>query len=164
MSAMRKNEIETARGRTRNKYLPVRTPYPINMLQKMAIAIIRPHAAPGIRFHQANCVYPCEFSTSFMPETARAMIGVGWTAARAWTVDHNSACSWVVASLIIQNALIEIAPQQITHFGPISGWQQVGAHIFRADRIGLRFLVVLPLVVPADRHRKGESDQQSEHG
>ncbi len=56
---------------------------PTNRLQHMAIAAIRAHAAPGMRFHQAACVYPCEFNTSFMPETARATIGVGCAVAGA---------------------------------------------------------------------------------
>jgi len=38
----------------------------------MAIAIISPHAAVGIRFQKAACVYPCEFNTSFMPAMTRA--------------------------------------------------------------------------------------------
>jgi hypothetical protein len=48
-----------------------------------------PSRKGGIRFHQAACVYPCEFNTPFMPEIARATTGVGCDAARAWTAEHS---------------------------------------------------------------------------
>ncbi len=41
-----------------------------------------------MRFHHAAWVYPCEFNTSFMPETARATTGVGCATAGACTSDH----------------------------------------------------------------------------
>ena len=63
----------------------------------MAIATIRAHAAIGIRFHQAACVYPCEFNTSFIPETASPITGVGCASAGTWTADHSSACSRAVS-------------------------------------------------------------------
>ena len=59
----------------------------------MAIAAISTHAAGGIRFHHAACVYPCELSTSFMPETAKAITCVGCAMAGARTADHSSACN-----------------------------------------------------------------------
>ena len=46
--------------------------------QQVAADGDRDHQRPGatgIRFHQAACVYPCEFSTSFMPATANATDG-----------------------------------------------------------------------------------------
>src|SRR5438046_1088314 len=39
------------------------------------MAAISAHAARGMRFHHAACVYPCEFNTSFMPEITRAATG-----------------------------------------------------------------------------------------
>ena len=56
----------------------------------MAIAIINPHADVGMRFHHAAWVYPCEFNTSFMPATARAIKGVGCAKAGDCTADHIS--------------------------------------------------------------------------
>ena len=49
----------------------------------MPVAPIKPHAAIGMRFHQAACVYPCEFNTSFIPQTTRATMGVGSATAGA---------------------------------------------------------------------------------
>lgn len=66
----------------------------------MAMATISPQAEVGIRFHKAAWVYPCEFNTSFMPETTRATIGVGCAAAGTWTADHKSVCIWSVRALI----------------------------------------------------------------
>ena len=71
MSAIKKKEMDTTRGITKNKMglaFIRREPYPINRLQQMLMAAIRAQAGRGIRFHQAACVYPCEFSTSFIPE------------------------------------------------------------------------------------------------
>src|SRR5579863_872885 len=96
MSAMRRKEMDTTRGRTNNRpdFGPaVCAPYPINTLQEMAIAIIKVQAAVGIRFHHAACVYPCEFSTSFMPATASAITGDGCATAGFWTADHISFCN-----------------------------------------------------------------------
>src|SRR5882762_1510792 len=53
----------------------------MSKLQLTAITAIIPQAATGIRFHQAACVYPCEFSTPFIPETTRATTGVGCASA-----------------------------------------------------------------------------------
>src|SRR5258705_7421792 len=92
MSAMRENEMDKTSGRIRSRNasaLASRARYPTNTLQQMAIATIRAHAAIGMRFHQAACVYPCEFNTSFMPDTAMATRGVGCAAAGAWTADHS---------------------------------------------------------------------------
>ena len=124
------------------------------------MATIRPQAAVGIRFHQAACVYPCEFSTSFMPETTRATTGVGFAAAGTRTADHSSACNcavraltcWsllLVAGRVEHDALVQVIPQQRAHLRRIRGGQQVGPHVFGADRVGLRLLEVLALVVPA---------------
>jgi hypothetical protein len=46
----------------------------------------------GIRFHQAACVHPCEFNSSFMPETAKATTAVGCVAAGAstWTTARSA--------------------------------------------------------------------------
>src|SRR6516165_897786 len=38
---------------------------------------IKAHVAIGMRFHQDACVYPCEVSTSFRPDTVKATTGVG---------------------------------------------------------------------------------------
>jgi hypothetical protein len=93
MSAIRKNEIDTISVRTRNTTEPASVRWilkPISRLQQRAIASIKAHAATGIRFHHAACVYPCEFNTSFMPETTSAAKGVGCEAAGRRTVDHSS--------------------------------------------------------------------------
>ena len=139
----------------------------------MAIATISPHAAIGIRFHQAACVYPCEFNTSFMPETARAHHGCRLRRSRS--LDRGPQLGLqssrigidlpkllLIARFIEQNALIEIILQQCAHFRRIGGRQQVCPDVFRADRVGLGFLVVLALIVPADSHRKAESDDEAE--
>src|SRR5580658_4919123 len=96
MSAMRRNEMDTTRGSTNNRpdFGPaVCAPYPINRLQETAIDIIKVQAAVGMRFHHAACVYPWEFKTSFMPETARAITGDGCATAGFCTADHISFCS-----------------------------------------------------------------------
>ena len=51
---------------------------------------MKTQAAVGKRYHQAACVYPCEFNTSFMPETARPTGYVGCFAAAACTTDQSS--------------------------------------------------------------------------
>src|SRR4029078_8847273 len=90
MSEIRKNAMDTATGTMRKMRRSVRrAPYPIRKLQQKEIATIRTHAAIGMRFHHAACVYPCEFSTSFMPETTRASGGVGCAAAPGSTEDHS---------------------------------------------------------------------------
>ena len=54
----------------------------------MATIII--HAAVGTRFHQAACVYLCEFHTSFMPATTNpTTLDVGYAAAGARTAAHR---------------------------------------------------------------------------
>ncbi len=96
MSAISMNAMEVKRGRIRSNLVSNLTPrelYQTNRFLPTAIAIIRPHAAIGIRFHQEAWVYPCELNTSFMPETARATTGVGCTLAGSRTADHNSLCS-----------------------------------------------------------------------
>src|SRR5580698_8133857 len=101
MSAMRKNEIDTIRVITRNTMnsAPLRRMQkPIRRLQQRAMLSIRDHAEGGIRFHHAACVYPCEFNTSFIPETASAVRGDGCKLADLSTVVHNSACSWAVSA------------------------------------------------------------------
>jgi|SRR5689334_15870857 len=50
---------------------------PSSAFAKPAIGIIQAHPSAGMRFNQAACVYPCELSTSFMPETASATTGLG---------------------------------------------------------------------------------------
>src|ERR1700722_6911031 len=100
MSAMRKNEIDTISVMTRNttNSAPLRRMQkPMRRLQQRAMANIRNHAEGGIRFHHAACVYPCEFNTSFIPETVNAVSGVGCKLADFSTVDHSSACSWAVS-------------------------------------------------------------------
>src|SRR5277367_100786 len=94
MSAMRKSEMDRAIGKIRKSQglLPYAR-QPVKRLQKMEIAITRVHAATGIRFHHAACVYPCEFNTSFMPATMRAATGVGCAAAGVSTADHIWVCS-----------------------------------------------------------------------
>ena len=92
--------MDTAIGTIRNIRRSVRrAPYPINKLQPRAMATINTHAERGMRFHHAACVYPCEFNTSFMPEMARATIGVGWAAAGARAADHSLDCSSAVSAL-----------------------------------------------------------------
>ena len=93
---MREKEIETTSGKTNIRMLwalACRAPYPTNTLQQTAIAAIIPQASGGIRFHHAACVYPWEFNTSFMPEMAKAMTGVGCEVAGARTADHSSLCN-----------------------------------------------------------------------
>jgi len=54
MSFISTNEMANANGNTRNRTMLLRrAPYPINTLQKMAIAASMPHPAIGSRFHQA---------------------------------------------------------------------------------------------------------------
>src|SRR4029077_19938983 len=90
MSEIRKNAMDTVAGTIRNIRRSVRcAPYPISKLQQTAMAAISAQAAIGMRFHHAACVYPCEFSTSFMPETTRARGGVGCAAAPGKTADHS---------------------------------------------------------------------------
>src|SRR5215469_1531624 len=101
ISEIKKNATATAIGKIRNNRRSVLcAPYPISKLQQMAMTNINPQAAIGMRFHQAACVYPCEFRTSFIPETARATIAVGCAAASFPTADHNSLCSLAVSELI----------------------------------------------------------------
>jgi hypothetical protein len=75
---MRKKEIDAASGKITNKRILVRcAPYPISKLLATAIAVNNTQASSGMAFHQAAYVYPCEFRTSFMPETARPTIAFG---------------------------------------------------------------------------------------
>ena len=108
-----------------------------------------------------------------MPATTRVIGGVGCAAAGATTAHHRSACKravaafdlpklLVVAGRIEQDALIDVAREQRLHPRRVSGRQQVGAQILRTDRVGLLFLVELALVVPADRHREAEADDEPE--
>ena len=93
MFAIKANEIDTTSGRTRKQLAfasPRRAPYPTNRLQQIAIAVMRPQVAIGMRFNQAACVYPLEFKTSFMPVTTVVSTGVGCAAAGTRTVDHRS--------------------------------------------------------------------------
>ena len=137
------------------------------------MAAIRAHAACGIRFHQAACVYPCEFSTSFIPTTATAEIGVGCAIAGPRTAAHSSFWSGAVCAVDrLQRRgierLVELYPvggvqrQKLAHARPVRSGEQVGAHVLGADRVGLRFLQVLALVVTADRHREAEADDEAE--
>src|SRR5579872_4671490 len=106
MSEIRKNAMDTATGAIRNRGRFVRcATYPINKLQLMATAAISTHAAMGIRFHHAACVYPCEFNTSFIPETARATVGVICAPALGRAVDHNSFCNSAVSALTFVSML-----------------------------------------------------------
>ena len=69
--------MDTSKGTTSNRSeRGLWAPYPANRLQKRAINNIRAQAATGIRFFHAASVYPCELSTSFIPETARVVNGV----------------------------------------------------------------------------------------
>ena len=96
--------MDTATGRIRNMRQSVRrAPYPISTLQQTAIATINVHAARGTRFPHAACVYPCEFNTSFIPETASATTGVG-SAAAARTVVHKRFCKSAVSVLILASS------------------------------------------------------------
>src|SRR5580704_10278415 len=103
MSAIKKNEMDTTRGVT-TKRIGLdsirREPYPINRLQQIPMAAIRAQAAVGIRFHQAACVYPCELSTSFIPESMSDASGFGCASAGPRTADHRFVCSCEVAALI----------------------------------------------------------------
>jgi len=103
----------------------------------MAIATIRLHAAIGIRFHQAACVYPCEFSTSFMPETIIPTINVGCAAAGPLTRGPQFSLQLggsgiylrkplLIAGRIGQDTLIKIFDKQRTYFRRIGGKQEVG--------------------------------------
>ena len=87
--------------------------------------------------------------------------------------DHSSACrvavsasTWPICDLFAaqvgRNTLIEISPQQFAHTRRVRGGQQIGSYIFGSDRIGFRFLVILALVVAGDRHRKAESNDESQ--
>ena len=101
ISEIKKKAMDTAIGKIRNIRRPVRwAPYPISKLQQMAMTNINPQASIGMRFHHAACVYPCEFRTSFIPETARATIAVGCAAACVPTADHSALCSLAVSALI----------------------------------------------------------------
>ena len=126
-----------------------------------------------MRFHHAAWVYPCEFNTSFMPETARAITGVGCAKAGACTADHISALQLsgisidllklaLIAGSIEQDSQIEIFPKLGTHSRSIGGRQQSCPDIFRANRVGLCFFVVLAQIVAADGHRETESDDEAE--
>ena len=58
-SEIRKNEIATITGKTRNSLYLLslcRAAYPKRRLQETAITAIRLQAAAGMRFHQAACV------------------------------------------------------------------------------------------------------------
>src|SRR5215469_17191366 len=68
----------------------------------------------------------------------------------------------IIVSFIEQNTLIEIVPEQSTHSRRIPGRQQIGPVVLRSDCIGLCLLVALPLIVPADRHRKGEPNDKAQ--
>ena len=137
------------------------------------MAIIRPHADGGMRFHHAAWVYPCEFSTSFMPATASAITGVGCAKAGASTADHISDLQLGGISIdllelardagsVERNPQIEILAKLRAHRRGIGGRQQSGPDIFRANRIGLGFLVVLAQIVAGGCHRKTESDDEAE--
>src|SRR5215472_2433144 len=94
MSEIKKNAMDTAIGKIRKIRRPVRwAPYPIRKLQQTAMTNINPQAGIGMRFHHAACVYPCEFRTSFIPETRRAKTAVGCILVPGLTADHNSFCS-----------------------------------------------------------------------
>ena len=61
MFAIKANEIDTTSSRTRSSKAfasPRRAPYPINRLQQIAITVMRPKAAIGMRYNQAACVCP----------------------------------------------------------------------------------------------------------
>jgi hypothetical protein len=93
MSAISMSAMDTTSGRTRRNRAPdfvLRQPKPTSKLPHMAIAVIKTQAANGIRFHQAACVYPCEFNTSFIPNIARTTMGGGCAPVGARTIDHNS--------------------------------------------------------------------------
>ena len=67
-----------------------------------------------------------------------------------------------IAGGVKQDSLVEIAPEQRTHSRRVPGGQQIGPHVFRADRVGLRRLELPALVVTADGHRKAEPDDEAE--
>jgi hypothetical protein len=88
MSAIRKNAKEATTGTIKGtKTPPLCSRDPRSRLEKTAISSIMVHAALGIRFSQAAWVNPCEFRTSFMPETARAVTGVACAVAARTTDD-----------------------------------------------------------------------------
>src|SRR5271156_4468442 len=92
MSAISRNEIDTSKGRTsKRSECDLWAPYPANRLQNRAINSIRAQADGGMRFFQAASVYPCEFSTSFIPETARVVNGVGPAEAGTLTAGQSFA-------------------------------------------------------------------------
>jgi hypothetical protein len=61
-------------------------------LQKIEIMIKSAQAPIGIRFHQAACVYPWEFNTSFMPPRMKVAIGGGNATTDVEAADHISVC------------------------------------------------------------------------
>ena len=175
MSAISKNDIATTSGSTSSKpgfRLGVARAVADQQVAADGDRPISPHAACGIRFHHAAWVYPCEFSTSFMPATASAITGVGCATAGALTADHSSVCSCAVLALIVRSCSRRAScrtacagrdsREQRAHFRRIRRRQQVGAHVFGADRVGFRFFEVLALIVTADRHRKAEADDEAE--
>ena len=57
---------------------------------QIAMTAMKLQAPSGRRFHHSACVQPCEFSTSFIPSTTCAAIGVGFAAAKARTAAQSS--------------------------------------------------------------------------
>jgi len=65
-----------------------------------------------------------------------------------------------VAGAVVEQPLIQVARKQRLDARRIGPFDQVGAQVFGADRVGLFLFQVLALVVAADRHRQREADQQ----
>src|SRR5215471_6239310 len=100
-----------------------------------------------------------------MPETAKAISGVGCAKAGACTggpqlglqlrrlgIDLRKLL--LITGGIEQDTLIQVVEKQRPHFRRIGGRQQAGPRVFCADSVGLLFLVVLTLIVAAQSHRK----------
>jgi hypothetical protein len=80
MSAISRKEIDTTSGTTSDRMpssLGLRVPVTKQQITAEGNCRHQTPSAIGIRFHQAACVYPSEFDTSFMPVTTRVTIGVG---------------------------------------------------------------------------------------
>src|SRR5580704_9697023 len=68
----------------------------------------------------------------------------------------------LIAGLVEQNTLVKIACQQCARFRRIVGRQQVCPDVLRTNCVGLGLLVEFALIIAANRHRKGESDNKAE--